>query len=38
MVYLKAVRNKDVTVRVKGSELAAFTAHPPALTEANSVQ
>jgi hypothetical protein len=24
MVYLKAVRNKDVAVRINGSELAAF--------------
>ncbi len=26
MVYLKAVRNKDVAARVNGSELAAFAA------------
>jgi integrase/recombinase XerD len=36
MVYLKAVRNKDVAVRVNGSELAAFASATPSVTPAHA--
>ncbi|HLJ27488.1 MAG TPA: site-specific integrase [Candidatus Angelobacter sp.] len=38
MVYLKAVRNKDVAARVNGSELAAFAAATTTVVQAQSVQ
>lgn len=38
MVYLKAVRNKDVAARVNGSELAAFAAASAGMAQAHAVQ
>ncbi len=38
MVYLKAVRNKDVAARVNGSDLAAFAAATADMTKAHVVQ
>ena len=38
MVYLKAVRNKDVAARVNGSELAAFASATNGMTQAPAIQ